>query len=144
VERKTIYKYIANIAAAIFAGSIIYFLKGNKELNVFHWFPSLLHFINKVTMPAFVKNNLADGLWLYAFLCSVFLVWDAKPSAACIGWLSFAVVGAVSSEFLQALHLIPGTFDWLDIAAYLIASGFFIINFNNQLQLNLKLKFLNK
>lgn len=38
-------------------------------------------------------------------------------------WISIPLLLAEVAEFGQAAHLVPGTFDWLDVMSYVLAAG---------------------
>lgn len=75
--------------------------------------------------PDWFIYNLPDGLWLYALLHTLNLVWHEYGSIEWFIWLGIAVLLAISAEFFQEIQLISGTFDWRDIGAYIIAAFFF-------------------
>lgn len=68
--------------------------------------------------PGFIKNHLADGLWAYAFLSTLLIIWERQIPKS---WLFIPFIVAVSFEALQYLHIINGTADVLDIATYFIS-----------------------
>lgn len=90
---------------------------------------NLFPLINSVSVPNWLKYNLPDGLWFYAFLFSIFLIWKEKLSIHFVFWLLLVIIMACFSEILQAYNLIPGTFDWYDLLAYFIAISVFLLNF---------------
>jgi hypothetical protein len=86
-----------NTAIPLLAGATLYYFKD---------------FIHPV---AWVNNHLADFLWAYAFISSVFIIWDREPGYMWI-FIPFAV--AAVFEVLQYFHLIAGSGDFLDIITY--------------------------
>jgi hypothetical protein len=89
-------------------------------------------------IPKWIKYNLPDGLWLYALLSVLLLIWEEKISRHFVAWLLLAIIFSFLTEALQAYHLIPGTFDWNDLLAYLIAVTFCFLNFNKQFLFTIK------
>jgi hypothetical protein len=81
-----------------------------------------------------VLYNVPDGLWLYALLQGLRNVWRSELFSVGLPWLIIVITGAVCSEFLQYFHLIPGTFDLLDIAAYLFAVAIFTLQYHQSTQ----------
>jgi hypothetical protein len=77
--------------------------------------------------PNWIKYNLPDGIWMYAFLSSLFFIWKDKVSKHFIAWILLAIILSFFLEILQARHIVPGTFDWFDFLAYAISIFIFII-----------------
>lgn len=67
------------------------------------------------------RNYLPDGLWAYAFLSSILIIWNRKIN---IYWCSQVFLFAAAFEILQFYHFLGGTGDIWDIATYYL---FFII-----------------
>jgi len=83
--------------------------------------------------PILIKNHLADGLWAFAFLSALIIVWNRKVPAL---WVTVAILVPILFEYLQYTEFIPGTGDLLDIAAYFTFYGIAI--FVQQSLLNTK------
>lgn len=75
-------------------------------------------------MFSFVRNHVPDGLWAYALTNAILIVWDRKIK---IGWLIVVFITFFLFEFLQKWRIIAGTFDYLDIVAYIIFSSLAIV-----------------
>jgi hypothetical protein len=89
--------------------------------------------------PNWVIYNLPDGLWFYALISTLALIWDDKSSKYFNFWFFSAIILSYLSEFFQALHLIPGTFDWRDLFAYSIAViiyNFTFLKFHKPISVN--------
>ena len=71
-------------------------------------------------MPSLVRNYLPDGLWAYAFLSSILLIWDRAINMA---WTAVAFLLAIGYEAAQYGHLIPGTGDIFDVMTYFLFFG---------------------
>lgn len=80
-------------------------------------------------LASVILYNLPDGLWLYALLTGLRLVWKEHLFSRGLAWLMAVICGSVGSEIAQHFHLIPGTFDLLDIGAYLVFSLLFILRY---------------
>jgi len=63
------------------------------------------------------KNHLADGLWAYAFMSATLIVWGRVFS---LQWIVAVFAAAALFEWLQYLHLFPGTGDWYDVITYFL------------------------
>jgi hypothetical protein len=68
-----------------------------------------------VIIPTLIKNHLPDGLWAYAFISGILLIWDRVIHTT---WIILAFLTAVGYEILQYLHAIPGTGDIKDVITY--------------------------
>lgn len=94
---------LLNILAPLAFGIIVYWLGDNQCI------PSLIH------------NYLPDGLWAYAFMSAILLVWDRQLNMI---WIIAAVLLSGGYELLQNYHIVAGTGDWNDILVY---AAFFTI-----------------
>jgi hypothetical protein len=70
-----------------------------------------------VHIPGLIRNYVPDGLWAYAFLSCILVVWDRKINWA---WIAGALILSVIYEILQHYHIIGGTGDLGDVVAYLL------------------------
>ena len=77
-----------------------------------------------VAIPSLVRNYLPDGLWAYAFLSSILLIWDRTIN---IAWTAAAFLLAIGYEGAQYEHLIPGTGDIFDVITYFLFFGIALI-----------------
>ena len=73
-----------------------------------------------VALPSLVRNYLPDGLWAYAFLSTILLIWDRTIN---IAWTVAAFLLAIGYEGAQYDHLIPGTGDIFDVITYFLFFG---------------------
>lgn len=70
-------------------------------------------------VPSWVAYTLPDFLWLFALLQTMRLIWHTEKWVWF--WLFLCTFLSIGSEVLQLAGDIPGTFDHIDIAAYLLA-----------------------
>jgi hypothetical protein len=83
-------------------------------------------------LPAWIKYNAVDGLWLYSFLSAFILLWGRN-------WFGYVLYAAFAlmtcyTEYAQYTHSFAGTGDISDVIAYLSAILISFINlfiFNN-------------
>jgi hypothetical protein len=122
---KTTSILLIHIILPLFLGTLIYalwcgivFIDPIKQI-----FP----LISSTQTPNWVKYNLPDGLWVYSFLSTFYLIWRHMISKYFIAWILLAIILSFFLELLQAMHIIPGTFDWFDLLAY--ALSVFIFGF---------------
>lgn len=92
-------------------------------LNVF--FPLIIgvffYFFTSLNFPGILlKNYFPDGLWAYAFMSLILIIWNRQ-----LKWMAVAMVlfCCISTELFQYLKWLKGTADWYDILLYI----FFII-----------------
>lgn len=81
---------------------------------------------------AFIKqtllsNSLSDALW--AFSMVLFIVYSVVKLGASKNWLIIVALGLIFLEVAQ-LGMLGGTFDWLDLGAYLMAGLTSVYYFN--------------
>ena len=77
----------------------------------------LLYFIaSQVSLTGFARNQLPDGLWAYALISCLLIIWNRQIN---IFWISLIFITFLLFEALQHFHFIRGTGDWLDIIIYI-------------------------
>ena len=78
---------------------------------------SCLYFMSlSILMTGFWRNQLPDGLWAYAFISSLLIIWNRQIN---IFWMGIILIIFISFEALQHFHFISGTGDWWDIIIYI-------------------------
>jgi hypothetical protein len=68
-------------------------------------------------LPMLLQNHLADGLWAYAFLSCILIIWDRKSN---LTWIVLTIVISILFELFQYWHLVSGTGDLWDVVVYLL------------------------
>ncbi len=71
-----------------------------------------------ISIPSLVRNYLPDGLWAYAFLSAILIIWGREIN---LTWIAAVFLTSVGFEILQYEHKIAGTGDIQDIITYFIA-----------------------
>jgi hypothetical protein len=119
------------VIAPLLVGAIAYFALRGPEIRLFGWASAIglaqaIAWIRMIAapvrphVPTFIAGSLPDAAWAFAFGAALALVWK-KPGV----WMWIGLGVTASLELAQAVHLIPGVFDWIDLvamlAAYLIA-----------------------
>lgn len=123
-------KILFHIVAPLFLGIVIYvFWRG----IIFFDIEPILN----SNPPDWIKYNLQDGLWLYALLSAIIIIWEEKFSLDLIIWLFLALLLTILSELMQAYNFIPGTFDFYDLIAYFFATIISILNINYKTNLSI-------
>ncbi|MBL7748600.1 MAG: hypothetical protein JNM19_14285 [Chitinophagaceae bacterium] len=84
-----------------------------------------------------LKNHAADGLWAYAFISALLIIWHRSLP---LYWLLIACFVAVLFECLQYKGFVEGVGDWTDAAVYLvfILLGYLLNNTFKRLYLTAK------
>ena len=108
--------YVFNIVVPLLAGVLLYlFLRDDTYIHTF--FPWFAEFKGeKVYSNCFLRFYLPDWLWAYSLTFALTLVYDKN------GKLLVSILSGILFEVLQALRIINGTFDYLDITMYISAS----------------------
>ena len=133
-------------SAAVVLGGLIYVSYGSKSLLVFRWVSFLGCRSDCMALRQFARTrlgvhhdwilyNLPDGLWVFAGVLSLGLLWAGRTGVESWLWRLSPLVIAATAEFGQGLHIVPGTFDWLDMTAYVVgaASAFLILAWRSRL-----------
>lgn len=77
-----------------------------------------------ITPYYFIKNYLADGLWAFAFVSCLSLIWKGKINRA---WIFIAIISFFSFELFQKFQIIGGTADLNDVLCYFVFSAIAIL-----------------
>ncbi len=123
------YKYILlHVVGPLLFGILIYAVF--RSVYVVDMQNKIFPILTTSFIPNFFIYNLPDGLWLYALLSAINVIWGNSNLKNKYIWFYIAILIAFLSEILQYFKLFAGTFDWLDILAYLFAITLvFFINF---------------
>jgi hypothetical protein len=136
LKQRYYFRMFLHIGSPILCGSTIYALW--RSIYLIDPAQTLFPLLDPSRVPQWVKYNLPDGLWFYALLSSLIFIWREIFSRHFLAWLLLAIIMSFFLEISQAYHLIPGTFDWNDLLAYLIAATLCFLNFNKQLSSTIK------
>lgn len=124
---------LCHVGLPIVIGAGIYTLWRSKRLLVFTWYGWLGLHTQLLTLranvasvrhllPDFVLYSLPDALWVYSFTFLMQAVWFRHSlSYGRIFWTFLPVSLAVGAEIGQLLKVVPGTFDFMDVAGYVVA-----------------------
>lgn len=139
MKKKIPYKDFFHLTIPLIIGIIIYLLyRGIPFLNIEKFFIAQSNRENFFSL--FLYYNLPDGLWLYSLLVTLKIVWNKQLLTKGRYWIYAIISFAILSEFAQKLKIIPGTFDYLDILAYLIAISVF--SYRNKHLFNYKINYV--
>ena len=123
------------IAGLIFllTGSYLYFKFRSETLLMFKWAKNLgLDFIVSSIRGTFESLNsdrmkyiifsAPYGLWVISFCCFIGAIWHKDSSFSAIILRLIVPVIAVSSELLQFVGFLPGTFDINDLLVLIVST----------------------
>lgn len=111
-------------------GGLIYIGLRDKSLLMFTWFnylgltehiDTIRNIFNSEGVYGWIKNSLPDGLWLFSYMFLVDAIWNGSKSISAYIFIYYLPFLALMSEILQYFGLLPGVFDWMDVACYLFA-----------------------
>jgi hypothetical protein len=133
-------------AACLILGSAVYVLFRPTTLLMFHWADalSLTHSVRSMRasasglenlLPAWFVFSLPFALWVLAYLFFIEAVWAHSKSWKRLVWFWCVPLIAISAELAQVKNIIPGSFDWEDLAAIIFAV---ILGFSTTSTHNLK------
>jgi len=136
------YHFYLFVLLPIVTGGFIYILFRSDELLMFRWFKTIgigrligtlrnIDFIKSAIIPGWIRYSLPDGLWIFSYVSLMFLIWGNKISKTSAIWIFILPVIAVLSEFGQLFKVVPGTFDYYDLATYLFSTLLPIILFKH-------------
>ena len=110
---------------SLLGGAMIYVLFRPTHLLMFNWIDciGLMDFINSIKpnskgIPKWIIYSLPDGLWMFSYCLFIGSIWDFDLKR-CFFVLMLLPLYAISNEVMQFFHLVSGTFDWMDLIAYL-------------------------
>ena len=111
-------QHFLHITIPLTIGAVIYLLFRN--LPYFSLVDLSSPLLNPEIVPGWVRFHLPDFLWAYSFSFIFLAIWRDNKSLNF--WIAAAFVISITLETAQLSHHFPGTFDWIDLAAY--SSGF--------------------
>jgi hypothetical protein len=122
------------VVAPVLVGGAIYVIWRSQSLLVFSWLRAIrldtfvthlraVMFPMRRHIPTFIVSSLPDGLWVYGFTSAMRQIWAAQRfSGKSLIWISVPTILSLGSEFGQLAGIVPGTFDWSDVAMCVLAA----------------------
>lgn len=74
-----------------------------------------------------VKYSMPDGLWLFSYMFLIDTIWQNHRYTSYYVFLWSLPAISIMSELLQYVAIVPGTFDIVDLACYILAIVIFMI-----------------
>ncbi len=114
-------------------GSYLYLKFRSETLLMFKWaeyfgLESIISSIrgsfsglNSYKMQYFIFSA-PYGMWVISFCCFIGAIWHHDSSSPAIIWRLFIPAIAISSELLQFLGLLPGTYDTNDLLILILST----------------------
>lgn len=132
MNKQTLNRLTLRVILPLLIGGLTYIIFRSDNLLMFRWFNnlgmgkivSILKQLNYVRflIPNWIIFNLPDALWIFSFTNCMLLIWRFKFAAQSIFWIFIAPAIGVFSEIGQELHIVPGTFDSVDMIFIIVAS----------------------
>lgn len=88
--------------------------------------------IGSTDMPAWFIFSLPDGLWMFAFVLFMMVLWDFRFAGQGKFWILAAIITGISFEISQALTSVMGNFDWVDMAWIMVGAVLPVLLFTNK------------
>lgn len=122
---------------ALLVGGMIYATFRPTSLIMFQWFDGLgcysfvdylrAHYGNTIS-EEWLIYSLPAGLWLFSYLYVIDSIWGGHANQKGRTYFLWILpILSILSEFMQLVHLMPGTFDPMDIVCYVLAIFAFTI-----------------
>ncbi len=116
-----------HVALPLVVGVVAYVAWRDSPVRVVTWLPgvvvaSLRDTLGRIPLPRAVAGSLPDAAWGWAFGAALAIVWRASRWREKAPWLAAGAALAIGVELGQAAGVVPGTFDWIDLAS--IAIGY--------------------
>lgn len=124
--------WLKHVIIPMSLGILIYLFFRDKDSLIIHKFITNLPNYNSNVLSSFFRYNLPDGLWLYASMMSMVLIWRKTINRHSVFWIILLPILALFTEGVQFLEPAYGTFDVRDIFVYFLATMLCFVqcNFN--------------
>lgn len=126
-------------------GCAIYLLFRSKSLNIYQWcmvlgladmIDTLRYAVQDWNIAKWVRYSLPDGLYCAAYILIIDAIWKNDNRIIKFLIISLVPIVTISSELLQFLGLVKGTFDIYDLICYLVPPMIYLININISFEFN--------
>lgn len=128
---------LASIAAMLLGG-MTYVVYRPESLWMFRWFDALglggvvdalrgSDLARSIRPPAWWIGSAPAALWLASGLLALRVAWIGPADRGRWLWIALLLVASSAGELGQAVDLVPGTFDLLDLAAMGFAAAVVLV-----------------
>lgn len=135
-------------ALTLLIGSLIYILFRKSTLKMFFWFETIgiMNLINQIRkntilygnkLPDILLYSLPDGFWIFSYISLILYLWKNELKTENLLWIFMIPLIAILSEIGQLMHIVPGTFDILDLLMYLLGTALPFIIYKKSITINL-------
>lgn len=113
---------LVRVMIPLIIGGIIYILFGDESIRLVNWsmeIDALAYLRNQCSsesIPEWLIFNIPDGIWLFALLQFIDIVWSGEEGSHI--WIALSVLLAIGHELGQLASIFSGTFDVLDLLLY--------------------------
>ncbi len=132
-RNKKIKDLILLVAFPLLIGTLIYVLFRSNSILFNSWIKDsgfftyllktrLLIQNSNLTLNRYLVYNLPDGLWLFSWLNFLLIIWEFEINKTSRLVIIASFLAAISSELLQGLGFLSGTYDIFDLFAYVLAT----------------------
>ena len=123
--------WLVHVGLPLLIGGLVYVCFRSESLILFRWLEAL-HIMPGIqtlretldplrqALPDLVLYSLPDGAWLYAYISFYRLVWAGHSRLWMWVWIGLGLGLSLGLELGQAWGWARGTFDWMDVAVYLL------------------------
>lgn len=84
------------------------------------WIDNVRQMTGMVRLPSYIVYCLPGALWSTAYILVSDALFLHLPLAKRLSWAVVVPVLGTVSEIMQAFHILPGHFDWLDLLCYIL------------------------
>jgi len=113
----------------VIVGFLIYFFFRERNLfwntyllNSYFDYEAIFKYHHGNQVQKFLIYNFPNSLWIFSFTVSLGLVWKDSKSILKYIYLIIPLFVAILSESFQKIGYFSGTFDYLDVIAYVIGA----------------------
>ena len=124
-------KYLAvHVLLPIGLGALIYLLFRGSHLLVFQWVTAIgldplldpLRRACEASRPHdLIVFSVPDALWVYATTSLMVVAWRSSSNLLRVPWIHAGWALALAAELGQAVAIVPGTYDAMDLGCCLVA-----------------------
>ena|SRR5687767_11825896 len=122
---------LALIVISLCIGAFLYVSTRSESIYLNQWLSMInngeliLYFqklVTNVQIPEIIIYSLPDGLWMFAMIMVILMIWDFRLHKRSMIWLFSAIGAGISFEFLQSMQIVRGTFDKMDLLLILVCA----------------------
>ena len=119
--------FVLHAVVPVALGAGLYLTARSRGLLVFDWVAALgvAEVVDDLRqlcapwvalLPAWARYSLPNAMWAYALTACMLRIWSGSSArGAAALWISLGPALSLGWELGQALHLVPGTFDFTDL-----------------------------